>query len=277
MSTPILSELIGIPVERTRYQNFHVVTKLFVSFSMSIALIYVKGIIPALFLLGISLLMNIIAGIPLKAVKKYIIVLISVTAFIALSFSLFTYVPGNVTLFEITVMKIKAERGYVEWKLLVSDKSLEYITLFSLRIITMMLIAILLLGSVSDREIIWGLRSVRAPYALCMFVALFFRGISFFISDFLTVRDAMQIRGVEIERASLRERFTAYIYTLIPLIMLMVRRSYDMSLALEARGLKLSSKFSGRYHIMKISKSDVLVIVTFMILPLLLYIYSLSG
>jgi len=274
---PVLSELIGVSIKKTRYQKLHIVTKLLVPFSISIALIYTKSEIPALFLLIVSLLMNVIAGIPLKTVKKYIIVLISVTVFIALSFSLFTYVPGNITFFETTILRIKAERGYVEWKLLISDKSLEYIALFSLRIITMMLVAVLLLGSVSDREIIWGLRSVKAPYALCMFVALFFRGISFFINDFLTIRDAMQVRGVEIERASLREKFTAYIYALIPLITLMVRRSYDMSLALEARGLKLSSKFSGKYYVMKITKSDILIIASFIVLPLLLYLYDSLG
>lgn len=277
MSMPVLSELIGVSIKKTRYQKLHIVTKLLVPFSISIALIYTKSEIPALFLLIVSLLMNVIAGIPLKTVKKYIIVLISVTVFIALSFSLFTYVPGNITFFETTILRIKAERGYVEWKLLISDKSLEYIALFSLRIITMMLVAVLLLGSVSDREIIWGLRSVKAPYALCMFVALFFRGISFFINDFLTIRDAMQVRGVEIERASLREKFTAYIYALIPLITLMVRRSYDMSLALEARGLKLSSKFSGKYYVMKITKSDILIIASFIVLPLLLYLYDSLG
>jgi len=277
MSTSVLSELIGVSIKKTRYQNLHVVTKLFAPFSISIALIYIKGIIPALLLLVISFLMNILAGIPLKTVKKYIVVLISVTIFIALSFSLFTYVPGNITLFEFTILRIKAEKGYVEWKLLVSDKSLEYIVLFSLRIITMMLVAMLLLGSVSDREIIWGLRSIRAPYALCMFIALFFRGISFFINDFLTIRDAMQVRGIEIERASLKEKFTAYVYALIPLIMLMVRRSYDMSLALEARGLKLSSKFSGKYYFMKITKLDVLVMGMFTVLPLLLYLYNSFG
>ncbi len=270
MSSPVLSELAGVRVGRTRYQRLHVVTKLLVPLSISAALACARGLAATASLLAISAALNLVAGIPLRALKKYVAVVASITVFIALSFSLFTYVPGRVTLLELTILRVEAERGCVEWKLMVSDRSLEYMALFSMRIVTMILTATLLLGSVSDREVVWGLRGLGAPYALCMFVALLFRGISFFVSDFVTVRDAMQVRGVEIERGSLRERFSAYSRALVPLIMLMVRRSYEMSLALEARGLRLTSRFSGRYHAARAARLDFAVVAASLALPVLL-------
>ena len=274
MSSSILSELLGVRIKNTAYQRLHVLTKLLVPFFISICLVFARSIYSAILLFCISLTVLLLAGIPLRTIKKYFIILASVITFIAISSTLLTSFPGEHIFFKFVILRIKAEKGVVDWCIKISDKGIFYSIFFSLRIITMIITAIVLLGSISDRELIWGLRSIRAPYGICMFLALFFRGISFFINDFYTIKDALQVRGIDIDRASLVKKFRIYTYALVPLLMLMVRRSYEVSLALESRGLKINARFPGVYYKIKPKGIDFIVILLFSIFTILFACYS---
>jgi len=268
-------EFLDVEVKETGYQKLHIFSKIFVPFSLSLSIIFIKDIYSSLILIALSLILCKIAGIPLKFLNKYIIVIISLTSFIAVSFMLFASIPGEVTYFEYTILRIEAERGVAEWKILVTDASLNYTIVFISRIFSMVLSAMLLLGGISDRELVWGLRSISLPYGLCLSIALFFKGLQLFLKDFFTVKDAMTIRGVDLDRMSLIEKFKIYVNALIPLLTLLIIRSYEISMALEARGISPETKVPTQYYKIKAKPIDALVVLLSILLILFFYLYPL--
>ncbi len=259
----ILRELTGIEAASTRYMGLHVATKILIPLFLSISILFTKDPLAAISLIVISALTCKLAGIPLSAMKKYVVVIGSMTSFIALSFVLFAHLPGRV-FYEATLLRIEAEKGVFEWKILVTDTALSYAATFIARIFAMVLTAILLLGTVTDRDFVWGLRSVGLPFGACVAASLFFRGIQLFVSDFMTIREAMSARGVDFERTSLARRFLLYANALIPLLSLMITRSYEMSLALEARGIAPSTRAKAVYHRFAFRRRDLGITLTYL-------------
>jgi len=255
----ILGELAGIEARSKKYMDLHVLAKIIVPLSISLSLPFAKEPLQALTLVAISAAACAAAGVPLSALKKYVAVIVSMSAFIVLAFSLFTYIPGRV-LYEATLWKVQAEKGVFEWKIAVTDAGLRYSAAFILRIFAMILSATLLLASVTDRDLVWGLFSLKMPFGVCVAASLFFRGIHLFVSDFYTVREAMSARGVDFERTPLAKRFTLYANALIPLLSLMITRSYEVSMALESRGIAPGSRSASGYHLYRMKRSDYAVV-----------------
>ncbi len=255
----VLAELIGVEARSRRYLGLHVLSKFLLPLSISLSLIYARDPLRALALVAVSLAACAAAGVPLSALRKYLAVLMSMSAFIVLAFSLFTQIPGRV-LFEWTLLRVQAERGVFEWKLSLTDAGLSYAAAFILRILAMVLSATLLLATISDRDLVWGLLSLRIPFGACVAASLFFRGVHMFASDFYTIREAMMARGVDFERTPLARRFLLYANALIPLLSLMVTRSYEVSLALESRGLSPTSRTASGYYRFKLGRADYAVI-----------------
>ncbi|MCI4459915.1 MAG: energy-coupling factor transporter transmembrane protein EcfT [Acidilobus sp.] len=255
----ILGELVGVEARSRGYMNLHVLSKVFLPLFISLSLPFARQPLQALAVALVSVAACVAAGVPLSAMKRYLAVIISLVAFIVLAFSLFAQVPGRV-LYEVTLVSIHAQRGVVEWKLVITDTGLWYSAAFILRVFAMVLSAVLLLASVTDRDLVWGLLSLRAPFGASVAASLFFRGIHFFISDFYTVREAMMARGVDFERSSLARRFRLYSNALIPLLSLMVTRSYEVSLALESRGIAPGSRSASGYHVYRLRPADYAVL-----------------
>jgi energy-coupling factor transporter transmembrane protein EcfT len=207
-------------------------------------------------LLLLSIILTLLSGIPIRALSKFLVVIVSVTIFISFSFIFLTQIPGRTMYLEYIIMSIETAKGTFAWKILISDRTLTYLFVYCSRIIIMIFSAIFLLGTTDDREVIWGMRSVGLPYGATIVAALFFRGISLFTEDFFTIRDAMAVRGVDFARTSLPKKLYLYFYSLIPIFSLMLRRSYDISLALESRGLSPRSKPPMIFHQMRFRTVD---------------------
>ncbi|RLE84513.1 MAG: hypothetical protein DRJ41_03005 [Thermoprotei archaeon] len=261
----VLKELIGVEVKSERYMALHIISKFFIPFSISLMLFLIKDLISASLLVIISLCVCKLSGISLSSLKKYLMVIMCMTSFIVISFTFFTTLPGH-TLFEINVLRFQAEKSMFEWKIMITDTDLQHIVFFILRIFTMVLSALLLLGSITDRDIVWGLRSAGVPYGISVAVSLFFRGIQLFISDFHTIREAMIARGIDFKRTSLIKKFFLYVNALIPLLSLSVTRSFEVSMALESRGIAPTTRVKTTYHIYKIKRDDYTVIALFSVL-----------
>lgn len=243
----ILEELAGVSTKSIAYIRLDSLTRILIPIFLSLDVLFVKDIFSAFVLAAISFSFLIVSGVPLRFLKTYIVLIISLSLFIVLSFVLFTQVPGKV-LYSQTLVSLKAERGTWEWKVTVTDTALLRTCFFMLRILAMIFIATLFVATVSDRDIVRGLRRLRLPAGLAISASLFFRGVSFFTSDFFTVREAMRARGVDFERTGLIRKFMLYVNALIPLLSLMVTRSLEISLALETRGIAPSTRFSTEYR-----------------------------
>lgn len=256
----ILGELAGVEAKSLRYLSLHVVAKIFFPLSISLAILFAREPVRAFSLVVVTASACVLVGVPLSSLKKYLAVIVSMSAFIVLAFSLFTQIPGT-TFFEITLFRMQAEKGVFEWRLSLTDSGLSYALTFILRIFAMILSATLLLATVSDRDLVWGLLSLKVPFGACVATSLFFRGIQMFASDFYTIREAMMARGVDFERTSLVRRFLLYANALLPLLSLMITRSYEVSLALESRGISPGSRSASGYYVFRMKRDDYGVIV----------------
>ncbi|MEZ0346200.1 MAG: energy-coupling factor transporter transmembrane component T [Infirmifilum sp.] len=264
----ILEELAGISTRKTSYSELDGMVRILIPFFLSINVVFVKDIYSALLLSTASFCLLIWAGVPIRLLKTYIALILSLSLFIVISFVLFTQVPGR-TLYETTLFSMHAERGLWEWRIVVTDTALLKSAFFLLRILAMIFIASLFVATVSDRDIVWGLRRLKVPAGLAVSAALFFRGLSFFASDFLTVREAMMARGVDFERTSLVRRFTLYANALIPLLSLMVTRSLEISLSLESRGIAPSTRFSVATRSSRLNIRDYCILIFLALFTLL--------
>ncbi|MEM2943087.1 MAG: energy-coupling factor transporter transmembrane component T [Candidatus Bathyarchaeia archaeon] len=262
MPSSVLQNLMGISARRTVLHRLHVVTRFVIAFSIGLAIVFITGpgdIYLAVSLLLLSIILILLGGVPVRALSKFLVVIVTVTVFIGFSFIFLTQIPGETTYLEYVLMRIETAKGPFMWKLLISDRTMTYLFIYCSRIVIMVFSAIFLLGTIDDREVIWGMRSVGLPYGATVVAALFFRGISLFADDFFTVRDAMTVRGVDFAKAPLLKRLRLYFYSLIPIFSLMLRRSYDISLALESRGLSPTSKPPIVFRQMRFKTVDYLV------------------
>ncbi len=263
----ILGELASVESKSKWYMDLHVLSKFSLPFSISVAILFVRDPLSALSVVLVAAASCLAAGIPLSALKMYIAVIVSMSTFIVLAFSLFTYIPGR-TLYEAVLWSVQAEKGVFEWKIRITDAGLMYSVTFVLRIFAMVLSATLLLATLTDRDLVWGLRSLKLPLGACVAASLFFRGIQMFISDFYTIREAMMARGIDFKRTPLAKRFFLYVNALIPLLSLMITRSFEVSLALESRGISPGSKASSAYHEYLLRRKDYIVMAVSVLLSM---------
>ena len=275
MPSSVLQNLMGISARRTALHKLHVVTRFVIAFSIGLAIVFITGpsdIYLAISLLLLSIILTLLGGVPVRSLSKFLVVIVTVTVFIGFSFIFLTQIPGKTTYLEYVLMSIETAKGPFTWKILISDGTLTYLFIYCSRIIIMVFSAIFLLGTIDDREVIWGMRSVGLPYGATVVAALFFKGISLFADDFFTVRDAMAVRGVDFAKASLLKKLHLYFYSLIPIFSLMLRRSYDISLALESRGLSPTSKPPMIFHQMRFKTADYLVTILCVVAVFAIYL-----
>jgi energy-coupling factor transport system permease protein len=237
----ILGELTGEEARNSTYMGLNPVVKILIPLFFSLDVLLVRNILSAASLVVLVFAVLVIAGVPMRVLRNYIILISSLSSFIVLSFVLFTNVPGKVLL-ECNLLTVKAEKGSLVWKVSITDEALYRAAVFILRILAMIFTATLFVATVSDRDIVQGLRDIHFPLGASVAVSLFFRGISLFLEDFRIIREAMMARGVDFEKTSLSRRFMLYANALIPLISLMVSRSYEVSLALESKGISPTTR-----------------------------------
>lgn len=255
----LLEELTGVRLRASPYLNLHSATRIIVPFLLSVSVLFVRDVPSVLALLLASLILLVLARIPLRVIRVYLLLLATITIFIAAAFMLFTRIPGRV-LWQAEILKVQAEKGVWEWAIVVTDASLERTAFYALRIISMILIATLFVSTVSDSDILWGLRRLGLPAGFTVAAALFFRGVGFFFADFAVVKEAMEARGIDFERTSLARRFMLYVNALIPLLSLMITRSFEISTALETRGISPSTRMRQGYRLTPLRRVDYLAV-----------------
>ncbi len=272
----IFHNIIGLRVEESVFTRLHVVTRLLVIMCLAIGAAFANTITSSLILASTCLILLLISKTPIRAIGRYLVVVLSILCFIVLGFTVFTYTPGNVTYWEVTILRVGTEKGVWEWKIALTDKALEYSLTFIFRMLAMVLSSILLFTTISDRDLVWGLRSIGVPSAISIAMAIFLRGIALFVEDYRIVREALMARGVDVEKASIIEKFKIYSTSLVPLIMLMIKRSYEFSMALEAKGVKLGFKRRRGYRVYSLRKIDAVAMMLTISL-LLLYVSWSTG
>lgn len=194
--------------------------------------------------------------VPLYGLKKFLLSTIIILQAIIISYVFGSKIPGkNIYLI-------------FPWGTHVSEMTIVYIIAMSFRFTSMLLGSTLMLGTMRDRDIIYGVTCLHFPYSLAFIINLSFRNMGIFIEDYSRVRDAMVLRGGKISKGSFLERIKNYIYLATPLAILAVRRIIEISYAVEAKGFGINKKRS-YYHDYYINlKNLILTILIPSLIPL---------
>jgi len=92
-------------------------------------------------------------------------------------------------------------------------------------------------------------------------VNLIFRGLSMFQQEYYIVKEAMMTRGVAFEKISIPKKIRNFVSIFIALIVLMFKKTEDMSASIESRGIPLKSKNRTRYQHFPFKKKDYLILI----------------
>ncbi|MGQ9543619.1 MAG: energy-coupling factor transporter transmembrane component T family protein [Candidatus Bathyarchaeia archaeon] len=218
--------------------RLHPLPKLALILTINTVALIIEAPIPFLILILLVALTFKIARVPFMRIWRLIIVLIIVSQAVIISYVFTSKIPGRI-LYEFP------------WGTYVSDMTLLFSLSMILRYLTMLLGSTLILCTTSDRDITYGIISLRLPYSLAFIFTLAFRSTSIFIDDFAKVRDAMILRGTDFYKGSIVSRARNYARLLIPLIFIALRRVVEYTYAVEAKGFTITGKrtYLHRYEV----------------------------
>jgi len=194
----------------------------------TVALI-IEAPIPFLILIILVMFAFRIAKVPLMRIWRLIVALVIVSQAVIISYVFTSRIPGKI-IYEFP------------WGTYVSDMTLLFSLSMIMRYSTMLLGSTLILCTTSDRDITYGISSLKLPYSLAFIFTLAFRSTSIFIDDFAKVRDAMILRGTNFYKGSIVSRARSYAKLLIPLIFIALRRVVEYTYAVEAKGFTITGK-----------------------------------
>lgn len=240
----------------SKINKIHPVVKVSLLLSINIIAWLIEDPI-ILFLLFLIIIFSYkIFRIPLHGLKKFLLSTIIILQAIIISYIFGSKIPGkNIYLI-------------LPWGTYVSEMTIIYIIAMSFRFTSMLLGSTLMLGTMRDRDIIYGVTCLHLPYSLAFIINLSFRNMGIFIEDYSRVRDAMILRGGKISKGSFLEKIKNYIYLATPLAILAVRRIIEISYAVEAKGFGINKKRS-YYHDYSINlKNLILTILILSLIPL---------
>jgi len=139
----------------------------------------------------------------------------------------------------------------------ITSLGLNYGVSSSLRLMLIILIAGLLLD-IPYYDYILAFRSWRIPYEISFLVASVIHFIPIFHKQFITCREALNLRGIEISKSSLLLRFRIYSALLFPVIARAISEVKYRSISLELRAFRLYPERTYIYNA-KLSWFDICV------------------
>jgi energy-coupling factor transport system permease protein len=216
-----------------------------------------SNVFDLLVILAFVIILILVAKLPIfsKSFRKILIIFYLANVSIFISW-IFLNTQGTIVYFQASIVIIK---NVWIWNIRVTQLGIFSAFLAVLKANISFLLMLLLFTAVSDRELIYGLRTIKIPYALCIMIDLTFRGLSMFQKEYTTVKEAMMTRGVNFEKASIPQKIKNFVGVFITLIVLMFKRTEDMAASIEARGIPLRAKNRTIYHYYPFKKKDYLI------------------
>lgn len=195
-----------------------------------------------------ALLCIILSKVPLKVYLKNLKAILPIIIFTAIINSL--YINEGQVLFD-------------KWIITVTTGGLMRAGFMAIRIALLIFISSILTYTTTPNDLTDGIESLCSPlkfvglgsfvHILTMMMTIALRFIPTLIEETQKIMNAQKARGADIDNGSLINRIRALIPILIPLLILSVRRAYDLAEAMECRcynggvGKKRLKKFKIRY------------------------------
>ncbi|MCL4458931.1 MAG: energy-coupling factor transporter transmembrane protein EcfT [Chloroflexi bacterium] len=129
----------------------------------------------------------------------------------------------------------------------------------SVRLGVMALLSALFFATTNQRDLVMGLRALKLPYPVVFAVALGFRSLAMFATDFATIREAQLSRALDPTKGNAIEKARKNLAFGIPLVVLAIKRMETIASAMECRAFGAGLPRTD-YHRIKYTLTDVLVI-----------------
>lgn len=156
-----------------------------------------------------------------------------------------------------------------EFGLIYSD-GLELAALLSLRLIVFIIAAQILLEA-DVRDYLLAMVQMRIPYEIAFMVMTGIHFIPIIKDEAMNVYYNVQLRGMELKKTSIVKKIGCYRRICIPILVCALHRAKDMSIAMEARGLRA---YDTRTYMRRLvlSKVDIAWIIIFPIALIGMYL-----
>ncbi len=175
-----------------------------------------------------------VSKVDLRVIKNYKMAFINLFFVIAIAYTFFGgHSPEYRVLIRLGPVKVCWE-------------NLRWATVVYIQLIFAILIMIFFLSTMRERDIVVGLRALRVPFVLAYMAGLALRSIGLSIIDFNTIREAEKARALDLQVLPFSEKVKKFGMYIIPLVALAIRRSDEVSNALDSRGFRFTGMRLGR-------------------------------
>ena len=116
----------------------------------------------------------------------------------------------------------------------------------TLRLLLIVLASLTFVSIVTPRELVGALESLGLPYRLVFVLGLTLRHVSKISEEYLAIKEAQALRGLELDKGSLVRRIRNYVPVLIPLFVRSIESADRLALAMELKSFSLSKKRARR-------------------------------
>ena len=270
--TSVRTFFLWIPRESIIHK-LHPITKIILMLSLGSGIFILSNPIKIFFILIISAILLIISRIPIKMIWKFILASTGMISACVIAWMLFSIEAGSTIYFE-KYIEIIPNKWI--WHIYITENTIFKSLLIGIKIISMILVTILFLTTMRDREFIYGLRKMHIPFPLCLATSLTFRAMYIFRQDYQTVKEAMMSRGVDFKTISIPKKIIQFSRLFIPILTLLFKRAQEMTLGVEARGIPLRGGKYSLYHDIPIKKIDYVFILSIFLILLLIFYLPLS-
>lgn len=227
------------------------ITKLIAVVLFWITALFSTNPIPLLLMIGISLLLWVIAKMPLKPLQPVFISL----AFVLLLFTIlngFLYYRGETVLFRVFGAPYYLEGamfGLSIW----------------LKIVAIVAIFPVLTLTTPLQQLLAALAKLKVPYKANFSLGIAFRLTPLVSRTYKDIIEAQLLRGHDISRMNFFAKlYKGYLPVFIPLVMTLLRRSADLDVAIESRGFGMPKKRTYLAEV-KFTKLDFIFLAVFLV------------
>ena len=135
--------------------------------------------------------------------------------------------------------------------------------IFLFRMLTILFSASIL-KTCTSRDIIQGLYQLKVPYDFSLMAVMGIKFVPILQSHFSDTINAIQLRGVDIKKQSLKEKINLISCFLIPVVVAAIDTSKKVSISIQLRGFRAYPTRTS-YYVLKYSKMDYFVFITVVI------------
>jgi energy-coupling factor transport system permease protein len=241
---------------RQLFKNFDPRTKLAIVAGLSSIAVFIQHVYVLLFILILSVVLSMLFyGNLLVTLKKTKNIWYLFIAIVLLQ-SIFTR-EGR-SLLEIGSFTFLTTGGLL--------KGVEFFLRISIIIFSATIVA-----SSGYREIVQGFVQMRLPYEIAFMISVGIRFLPLLRDEFKDVLTAIQLRGIDIKRITIKKKIKIYSYIFMPIIAGAVKKAYQLSIAMEIRAFRAYPKRTS-YLILTLRLSDYLIIILALLFTVAIFI-----